>query len=449
MSININKSYGSEAIKVMKGLEAIQLRPAMYIGNSSSLGLHHIVLELLSNSIDEYARGVCTDITCEITKDGYVVVTDNGGGIPVAPHKDFPTMSTLTVLCTIMHSTGKLDSSTYNHSIGLHGIGLKAACALSEDMEVEVHREGKKFKQRFSYGKVITPLEEIGKSVSTGTIVKFKPSKKTFGTEIEFKRQILADFCMGMAYITKGCRLHVIDRRDGFSETFYSEGGLPELLTKRMKEGNRTPLCKQIHIEGTGPSRDNKTEDKVEIVLAYDEKQFENILSYCNYLKMVNGGTQETGFRTGMTRTINKVARNIGVLKDKDRNFEGSEIAEGLHAVISIKMSEPEFEGQTKGKLNNPEISTTVAKVLSDALEVYLLDNPKEADKIFNKILHTRKIRDAVKRTKDALAEGKTKSIIDKFTGKLAPCSFKTKPEDRELFLVEGVPVKSPSLNFA
>lgn len=434
----MSKSYGAEAIKVMKGLEAIQHRPAMYIGNSSTLGLHHIVLELLSNSIDEYARGVCSDIFCTITKDGYVIVSDNGGGIPVSPHEDYPTMSTLTVLCTIMHSTGKLDSSTYEFSIGLHGIGLKAACALSDDMEVEVHRDGKKYRQRFSYGKVLTALEEIGTTRDTGTIIKFKPSKKTFKEDTEFKKNILADFMLGMAYITKGCRMHLHDERDGYTETFYSEGGLPELLTKKLKESNKSQICKTIHMNGIGPGRNGKSDDKVEIVMCYDEKQYENIVSYVNFMKMVDGGTQVTGFKTGLTRIINKLARQNGVLKDKDRNFEGSEITEGLYSIISIKMSDPEFEGQTKNKLNNPEIISTVAKVLSDSLETYLLDNPKEADKIFSKILHTRKIRDAIKRTKDALSEGKGRSMVDKFTGKLAPCSSYTKIEDRELLIVEG-----------
>lgn len=433
----MSKSYDASAIKVMKGLEALQLRPAMYIGNTDSLGLHHIIIEIISNSIDEYARGVCTDINIKITKDGYVIVEDNGGGIPVSPHSEFKDMSTLTVLFTIMHSTGKLDNSIYNNSIGLHGIGCKAACALSEDLEVKVLREGKIFRQVFSFGKILSPVEEIGKTTQTGTIVKFKPSKKIFKESTEFKFNIIADFCEGASYITKGLRFNLSDERDGRTQTFYSKGGIVELLSKISQETERNMLVKPIYFEGESLSRDNKAKDYVEIVLSYHDKSQDNIRSYVNFLRMVNGGTHETGFKTGLTRVINKVAREVGFLKDKDSNFEGSEIQEGLMCIISFKGAQPEFEGQTKAKVNNPEYISMVSSCVFSNLEVYLMDNPKECNIILNRIMKTRKQREEIKKIKDASSDIK-KNMVDKFKGKLADCSSHTKVEDRELWITEG-----------
>ena len=432
----MSKSYSADAIEVMEGLEPLQLRPAMYIGNTDNIGLHHLAIEIISNSIDEYARGVCTDINVVITKDGYISIEDNGGGIPVAPHKKYG-IPTLQVLFTVMNSTGKLDNSTYGHSIGLHGIGCKAVCALSDDAIVTVHREGKVFRQRYSFGKVLTPVEEIGKSLDTGTIVKFKPSPKIFKATQEFKFNQICDFCLGAAYITRGLKFTVTDERTGEQQVFYSKGGITELLDKIAKETERSLICKPFYFTGEGPSKEGEGTDKVEIVLAYHDKSQDNIRSYVNYLRMINGGTHEQGFRTGLTRVINKIARDTGFLKDKDQNFEGSEVLEGLMAVVSVKMGKPEFEGQTKAKVNNPELVGMVSSATYSALELYLTDNPKEANVILNRIMKTRKQREEIRKIKDANSDTK-KSMVDKFKGKLADCSSHTKVEDRELILVEG-----------
>ena len=432
----MSKSYSADAIEVMEGLEPLQLRPAMYIGNTDNIGLHHLAIEIISNSIDEYARGVCTDINVVITKDGYISIEDNGGGIPVAPHKKYG-IPTLQVLFTVMNSTGKLDNSTYGHSIGLHGIGCKAVCALSDDAIVTVHREGKVFRQRYSFGKVLTPVEEIGKSLDTGTIVKFKPSPKIFKATQEFKFNQICDFCLGAAYITRGLKFTVTDERTGEQQVFYSKGGITELLDKIAKETERSLICKPFYFTGEGPAKEGEGTDKVEIVLAYHDKSQDNIRSYVNYLRMINGGTHEQGFRTGLTRVINKIARDTGFLKDKDQNFEGSEVLEGLMAVVSVKMGKPEFEGQTKAKVNNPELVGMVSSSTYSALELYLTDNPKEANIILNRIMKTRKQREEIKKIKDANSDTK-KSMVDKFKGKLADCSSHTKVEERELLICEG-----------
>jgi len=432
----MSKSYSADAIEVMEGLEPLQLRPAMYIGNTDNIGLHHLAIEIISNSIDEYARGVCTDINVVITKDGYISIEDNGGGIPVAPHKKYG-IPTLQVLFTVMNSTGKLDNSTYGHSIGLHGIGCKAVCALSDDAIVTVHREGKVFRQRYSFGKVLTPVEEIGKSLDTGTIVKFKPSPKIFKATQEFKFNQICDFCLGAAYITRGLKFTVTDERTGEQQVFYSKGGITELLDKIAKETERSLICKPFYFTGEGPAKEGEGTDKVEIVLAYHDKSQDNIRSYVNYLRMINGGTHEQGFRTGLTRVINKIARDTGFLKDKDQNFEGSEVLEGLMAVVSVKMGKPEFEGQTKAKVNNPELVGMVSSSTYSALELYLTDNPKEANIILNRIMKTRKQREEIRKIKDANSDTK-KSMVDKFKGKLADCSSHTKVEDRELLICEG-----------
>lgn len=432
----MSKSYSADAIEVMEGLEPLQLRPAMYIGNTDNIGLHHLAIEIISNSIDEYARGVCTDINVVITKDGYISIEDNGGGIPVAPHKKYG-IPTLQVLFTVMNSTGKLDNSTYGHSIGLHGIGCKAVCALSDDAIVTVHREGKVFRQRYSFGKVLTPVEEIGKSLDTGTIVKFKPSPKIFKATQEFKFNQICDFCLGAAYITRGLKFTVTDERTGEQQVFYSKGGITELLDKIAKETERSLICKPFYFTGEGPAKEGEGTDKVEIVLAYHDKSQDNIRSYVNYLRMINGGTHEQGFRTGLTRVINKIARDTGFLKDKDQNFEGSEVLEGLMAVVSVKMGKPEFEGQTKAKVNNPELVGMVSSTTYSALELYLTDNPKEANIILNRIMKTRKQREEIRKIKDANSDTK-KSMVDKFKGKLADCSSHTKVEERELLICEG-----------
>lgn len=432
----MSKSYSADAIEVMEGLEPLQLRPAMYIGNTDSIGLHHLAIEIISNSIDEYARGVCTEINIVITRDGFISIEDNGGGIPVAPHKKYG-IPTLQVLFTVMNSTGKLDNSTYGHSIGLHGIGCKAVCALSDLAIVTVHREGKVFKQSYSFGKVLTPVEEIGKSMDTGTIVKFKPSPKIFKATQEFKFNQICDFCLGAAYITRGLKFTVTDERTGEVAVFYSKGGIPELLDKVAKETERNLICKPFYFTGEGPSKEGEGTDKVEIVLAYHDKSQDNIRSYVNYLRMVNGGTHEQGFRTGLTRVINKIARDTGFLKDKDQNFEGSEVLEGLMAIVSVKMGKPEFEGQTKAKVNNPELVGMVSSATYTALELYLTDNPKEANAILSRIMKTRKQREEIRKIKDANSDSK-KSMVDKFKGKLADCSSHTKVEDRMLIIVEG-----------
>lgn len=432
----MSKSYSADAIEVMEGLEPLQLRPAMYIGNTDNIGLHHLAIEIISNSIDEYARGVCTEINVTITKDGYISIEDNGGGIPVAPHKKYG-IPTLQVLFTVMNSTGKLDNTTYGHSIGLHGIGCKAVCALSDDAIVTVHREGKVFRQRYSFGKVLTPVEEIGKSLETGTIVKFKPSPKIFKATQEFKFSQICDFCLGAAYITRGLKFTVTDERTGEVAVFHSKGGIPELLDKVAKETERNLICKPFYFTGEGPSKEGEGTDKVEIVLAYHDKSQDNIRSYVNYLRMVNGGTHEQGFRTGLTRVINKIARDTGFLKDKDQNFEGSEVLEGLMAIVSVKMGKPEFEGQTKAKVNNPELVGMVSSATYSALELYLTDNPKEANAILGRIMKTRKQREEIRKIKDANSDTK-KSMVDKFKGKLADCSSHTKIEDRMLIIVEG-----------
>lgn len=425
--------YDSSNIQVLEGLEAVRKRPAMYIGDISSKGLHHLVNEVVDNSIDEAMAGYASHIEVEINEDDSISVHDDGRGIPVDRHEKLG-KSALEVVMTVLHAGGKFDKGSYKVSGGLHGVGVSCVNALSDKLIAEVYRDGKIYRQEYSRGIPQTAVEVIGETDRTGTSVTFHPDHSIFVvTKYEFK--ILSDRLRELAYLNAGVRLSITDFRDRDengnpkSQSFYSEEGLKEFV--RYLDGNKEHLMDEvIHIVN------DKGEIPVEVAMTYNTTFNENVYSYVNNINTIEGGTHLTGFRRALTRTLKKYADDSGLLEKEKVEVLGDDFREGLTAVISIKVQEPQFEGQTKTKLGNSEAVSAVDTAVSEALTNFLEENPKEARMIVDKVILAAKARMAAKRARE-MVQRKGPMFSGGLPGKLADCRSRD-PEICELFLVEG-----------
>ncbi|MDR1729171.1 MAG: DNA topoisomerase (ATP-hydrolyzing) subunit B [Prevotellaceae bacterium] len=426
-------SYSASSIQVLEGLEAVRKRPAMYIGDIGEKGLHHLVYEVVDNSIDEALAGYCTDIEVYINEDNSITVRDNGRGIPVDMHEK-EKRSALEVVMTVLHAGGKFDKDSYKVSGGLHGVGVSCVNALSSLMTTRVHRNGKVFQQEYERGKPVYAVKEVGTTDKTGTTQTFMPDSAIF-TAVVFKYEILAARLRELSFLNAGIHISLTDKRvlndDGSfkSEVFYSEKGLSEFV--EFLDSSRERLIDDvIHIST------DKFGTPVEIAMTYNTSYNENIYSYVNNINTIEGGTHVAGFRRGLTRTLKKYADDSKMLEKAKIEISGDDFREGLTAVISVKVAEPQFEGQTKTKLGNNETMGTVDQAVGEALGNYLEEHPKEAKTIVEKVILAARARIAARKARD-LVQRKSPLSGGGLPGKLADCSDKN-PEACELFLVEG-----------
>ncbi|GAA4781633.1 DNA topoisomerase (ATP-hydrolyzing) subunit B [Olivibacter ginsenosidimutans] len=432
---NKNKSnYSADNIQVLEGLEAVRKRPSMYIGDVGVKGLHHLVYEVVDNSIDEALAGYCTDIQVIIHKDNSITVEDNGRGIPTGINKK-ENKSALEMVMTMLHAGGKFDKDTYKVSGGLHGVGVSCVNALSTLLIAEVHREGQIFKQEYEQGKPLYDVKTIGETDRTGTKVTFHPDPTIFTMTTTYSYDILAGRLRELGYLNKGIRLSLLDEReeqpDGSlrHDTFYSEGGLSEFV--KFLDGNRQALIPDpIHVEGI------KQGIPVELALQYNDTYSENVHSYVNNINTIEGGTHVAGFRRGLTRTLKAYADKSGLLKNLKVDITGDDFREGLTAVISVKVAEPQFEGQTKTKLGNNEVMGAVDVAVGEILGTYLEENPREAKAIVQKVIIAAQARAAARKARD-MVQRKTVMGGSGLPGKLADCA-NNDPAKCEIYLVEG-----------
>ena len=428
-----SNEYSSKNIQVLEGLEAVRKRPAMYIGDTSEKGLHHLVYEVVDNSIDEALAGYCNNIEVIINEDNSICVTDDGRGIPVDFHEK-EGKSALEVVLTVLHAGGKFDKGTYKVSGGLHGVGVSCVNALSSYLKAEVHRNSKVYVQEFSLGKSLGDIREIGTSNTTGTIITFMPDNSIF-TVTEFKYEILANRMRELAFLNAGIYLRLIDRRfkndngDFKTELFHSNEGLKEFV--RYIDRAKEPLINDvIHITT------EKQNIPVEVAMSYNTSYNESVFSYVNDINTIEGGTHMSGFRRGLTRTLKKYAEDSKLLEKAKVEIQGDDFREGLTAVISIKVAEPQFEGQTKTKLGNNEVMGVVDSAVGEALGYYLEEHPKEAKTIVDKVILAATARQAARKARE-LVQRKSPLTGGGLPGKLADCSSKD-AVGCELFLVEG-----------
>lgn len=420
------KDYGAGNIKVLKGLEAVRKRPGMYIGDTNINGLHHMIYEVVDNSIDEAMAGYCDTIDIELTNEGSAIITDNGRGIPVDIH---PTekISAATVVLTVLHAGGKFDKDTYKVSGGLHGVGVSVVNALSKKLVLNIKRDGKLHRQEFAEGIPQSDLEVIKTTNRTGTSVEFWPDDTIFEIT-KFDREILAKRFRELAYLNPKITINFKDQRDGFNETYHFEGGL-ESFVSHMNKSN--PVSKAVSFSG------GEDDVIVDFALLYNETYSENLLSFVNNIKTPDGGTHEAGFRAGLTRAItNYIAANAAA-REKDTKITGDDIREGLIAVISVKVPEPQFEGQTKGKLGSSYVKPIVQKMTFEVLCKYFEENPIEAKAIMSKALMAARGREAAKKARDLTRKKDSLNSVGTLPGKLADCQSKD-PSESEIYLVEG-----------
>lgn len=431
------KSYGADSIQVLEGLEAVRKRPAMYIGDISVKGLHHLVYEVVDNSIDEALAGYCKNIIVTINEDNSITVQDDGRGIPTGMHTK-ENRSALEVVMTVLHAGGKFDKGSYKVSGGLHGVGVSCVNALSTKLHVTVNREGKKFEQEYATGIPQYSVREIGTSDTTGTTVHFWPDGSIF-TVTEYNKDILEGRLKELAYLNRQLSITLNDLRDKeddgstYSKTFYSEGGIVEFVENIDKNGNRASLIPNtIYCEG----HDEKSNVAVEVAMTYNASYQEHIFSYVNNINTIEGGTHVAGFRRSITRVFKSYGDKQGMFEKAKVAIEGDDFREGISAIISVKVPEPQFEGQTKTKLGNSEVMGIVDTTLSRVLEAYLEENPKDAKTIIQKVILAAQARAAAKRARDMVQR---KSVLTGggLPGKLADCSDRD-PGKCELFLVEG-----------
>lgn len=422
----VKGQYGAGQIQVLEGLEAVRKRPSMYIGSISARGLHHLVYETVDNSIDEALAGYCDAIDVTIHSDNSITVRDNGRGIPVEMHK--VGKPAVEVVMTILHAGGKFGDGGYKVSGGLHGVGVSCVNALSEHMEVEVRRSGKIYGIEFSRGKTVVPLYEKGTTEETGTTVHFKPDSTIF-TELIYSYETLRLRIRELAFLNKGIRINLNDERTGKQESFHYEGGIIEFV-KYVNENKDKLHDDPIYIEGI------KDTNIVEVALQYCDTYTENLFTFVNNINTEEGGTHLSGFKQAMTRTINDYARKIGALKDGEENLSGDDVREGMTAVISIKIQEPQFEGQTKTKLGNSEIRPIVDYLVSEGLGEFFEENPVIAKRIVEKSILSARARMAARKARE-LTRRKSALEISSLPGKLADCQSKDASET-EIYLVEG-----------
>ncbi len=429
--------YGADSIQVLEGLEAVRLRPSMYIGDTGEKGLHHLVYEVVDNSIDEALAGYCKNITVTINEDNSITVQDDGRGIPTGMHTK-ENRSALEVVMTVLHAGGKFDKGSYKVSGGLHGVGVSCVNALSTKLIVTVNREGKKFEQEYCIGAPQYPVREIGTSATTGTNIHFWPDATIFASVV-YNRAILEGRMRELAFLNRKITIILNDLReineDGstYTKTFYSEGGIVEFVEMLDKNANRHPLIPTvIYCDG----HDEKTNVAVEVAMTYNAGYSEHLFSYVNNINTIEGGTHVAGFRRSITRVFKSYGEKNNMFEKAKVSIEGDDFREGISAIISVKVPEPQFEGQTKTKLGNSEVMGIVDTTLSRVLEAYLEENPKDAKTIIQKVILAAQARAAAKKARD-MVQRKTVLVGGGLPGKLADCSEKD-PGKCELFLVEG-----------
>ncbi len=421
--------YGAEQIQVLEGLEAVRKRPGMYIGSTGVRGLHHLVYEIVDNSIDEALAGFCKNISVKIKADNSIEVEDDGRGMPVDEHPKMKRPA-VEVIHTVLHAGGKFGGGGYKVSGGLHGVGASVVNALSEEMVVEVKRDGKLYRQTYSRGKVTSDLEVVGNARKTGSKTWFKPDPEIFDEVIVYKRQIQHRL-REMAFLNKGITIKLKDERKGFenSDEFMYEGGIKEFVKYQNKDKNALHPD-VIYFEVV------RSNSEMEVALQYTDRYNENIYSYANNINTTEGGMHLIGFKSALTRTINDYARKNGFLKEKDDNLQGEDVREGLTCIISVKLEEPQFEGQTKTKLGNSEMKGFVEAATNDQMTAFLEQNPKQAKVIIEKCISAAKAREAARKAKNLIRKTNALDSLS-LPGKLADCSEKD-PALSEIFLVEG-----------
>ena len=450
----MDNNYGAEAITVLEGLEAVRKRPGMYIGSTSARGLHHLVWEIVDNSVDEALAGICDKITVKILEGNIIEVSDNGRGIPVGMHKTGK--STLEVVLTVLHAGGKFDNDNYKVSGGLHGVGVSVVNALSEWLEATVTRDGKIFRQTYQRGVPTSPVEEIGVADADahGTVIRFKADDEIFETTV-YDYSVLESRLKELAYLNKGLKIELADERNAENikaEEFLFEGGIKDFLNEIIDEEKIVDdviyMADTMQIEEAKEvetvDEDGNTVKKqrsakfveVEIAMNYTTSQRETVYSFVNNINTHEGGTHVSGFRTALMRTINDIAKQMNWIKDKNGTFQGTDVREGLVCVISVKIPEPQFEGQTKTKLGNSEVTGIVSNIVGSNLKFYLEDHPKAAEKIIEKMAMSKRAREAAKKARELVLRKNTLEV-GSLPGKLADCSSKD-PAESEIFIVEG-----------
>ena len=432
------EEYGGGEIKVLEGLEAVRVRPGMYIGSTSSTGLHHLVWEIVDNAVDEAMAGFCSKIEVTVHGDNSITVVDNGRGIPVDMHpvKKIPT---LEVVMTILHAGGKFDNSAYKVSGGLHGVGVSVVNALSKKMVVQVARDGKIYEMQFSRGKTTQKMEEVGTSDHTGTTVTFWPDEEIFETTV-YDYDILHDRLQQTAFLNKNLKIVLTDERElsPHAEEFCYAGGIIDFV-KFLNQGKDIPdgLKDPIYLSGASePDAPVERTGEVEVAIQWNSSYSETVMSFANDIRTIEGGMHMEGFRTALTSVINDYARKNSILKEKDGNLTGDDVREGLTAVVSVKLADPQFEGQTKAKLGSSFMRGLVRRIVSDGLTDYLEEHPKQAREIIKKAQQASKARNAARKAREAT---RRKSLLEtaSLPGKLADCSVRD-AEMTELFIVEG-----------
>ena len=430
--------YGGGEIKVLEGLEAVRVRPGMYIGSTSSTGLHHLVWEIVDNAVDEAMAGFCSKIEVTVHPDNSITVVDNGRGIPVDEHpvKKIPT---LEVVMTILHAGGKFDNSAYKVSGGLHGVGVSVVNALSKKMVVQVARDGRVYEMRFSRGVTTQKMREVGTSDATGTTVTFWPDDEIFETTV-YDYDVLHDRLQQTAFLNKNLKIVLTDEREvePFVEEFCYAGGIIDFV-RFLNDGKAVPeeLKEPIYLSGASePDAPVERTGEVEVAIQWNTSYSETVMSFANDIRTIEGGMHMEGFRTALTSVINDYARKNNILKEKEGNLTGDDVREGLTAVVSVKLADPQFEGQTKAKLGSSFMRALVRKIVSEGLADYLEEHPKQAREIIKKAQQASKARNAARKAREAT---RRKSLLEtaSLPGKLADCSERN-PELTELFIVEG-----------
>ncbi|MCA1032314.1 DNA topoisomerase (ATP-hydrolyzing) subunit B [Bacillus timonensis] len=423
------QSYDENQIQVLEGLEAVRKRPGMYIGSTSVKGLHHLVWEIVDNSIDEALAGYCTEINVMIEKDNSITVKDNGRGIPVGIHEKMGRPA-VEVIMTVLHAGGKFGGGGYKVSGGLHGVGASVVNALSTELEVFVHRDGKIHYQKFERGVPGEDLKVIGETDVTGTIIHFTPDAEIFTETLEYDFDTLANRLRELAFLNRGLKITIEDKRtDDKKNEYYYEGGIKSYV-EHLNRTKEVIHEEPIYIEG------EREGISIEVSIQYNDSYTSNIYSFANNIHTYEGGTHEAGFKTALTRVINDYARKHNIFKENDANLTGDDVREGLTAIISVKHPDPQFEGQTKTKLGNSEARTITDSLFSEALDKFLLENPSVAKKIVEKGLMAARARMAAKKARE-LTRRKSALEISNLPGKLADCSSKD-PSISELYVVEG-----------
>ncbi len=433
MDTAVSEVYDANQIQVLEGLEAVRKRPGMYIGSTGPRGLHHLVYEILDNSIDEALAGYCTHIEVEILPGDVITVRDNGRGIPTDINEK-QGIPAVTVVLTVLHAGGKFGGSGYKVSGGLHGVGSSVVNALSEWLEVEVSQNGHIHKQRFERGNIVTDLEIIGDTDETGTLIRFKADPEVFTETTVYEYETLQRRIREQAFLNAGLRISLTDRRDEeniVEEVFCFEGGLSSFV-QYINESRALTTIHDIPMHFSVVKGDRSAE----VAIMYNDGYQENIQSFANNVRTIDGGTHETGFKNALTRVFNDYGRKYNFLKDADKNLSGEDVREGLTAVVSVKLTDAQFEGQTKGKLGNTDITPLVQQMVYEKLSTYFEENPSVAKAIFNKALDASRAREAARKARD-LARRKSALEGNSLPGKLADCTDKN-PENTELYIVEG-----------